>query len=100
MANSGYHFVNWSDSSTANPRTDLAVTTDIDVTANFAIDMFTLTITRAGSGTGTITSDVGGINCGSTCIGSFGYGSVVFLTASPSSYFVFHRLDRRLHRDR
>ncbi len=31
----GYHFVNWSDSSTANPRTDTNVTQNISVTANF-----------------------------------------------------------------
>ena len=81
----GYHFVSWSDGIQTATRTDTGITSNIAVTANFAIDMFTLTITRAGSGTGTITSDVGGINCGSTCIGSFGYGSVVFLTATPSS---------------
>lgn len=34
-ANSGYHFVNWSDSSTANPRTDSNVMSNISVTANF-----------------------------------------------------------------
>jgi len=39
----GYHFVNWSDSSTANPRTDSNVTANISVTANFAIDTFTVT---------------------------------------------------------
>ena len=33
---SGYHFVNWSDASTANPRTDTNVTANISVTANFA----------------------------------------------------------------
>ena len=38
----GYHFVNWSDGSTANPRTDLDVTANLTVTANFAIDTFTL----------------------------------------------------------
>ena len=85
VPDTGYHFVNWSDGIQTAIRTDTGITSNIVVTANFAIDMFTLTITRAGSGTGTITSDVGGINCGSTCIGSFGYGSVVFLTASPSS---------------
>ena len=37
VPNSGYHFVNWSDSSTANPRTDTNVTANISVTANFAI---------------------------------------------------------------
>jgi uncharacterized repeat protein (TIGR02543 family) len=35
MPNDGYHFVNWSDESTANPRTDTSVLADINVTANF-----------------------------------------------------------------
>ena len=38
VAASGYHFVNWSDSSTANPRTDNHVTANISVTANFALN--------------------------------------------------------------
>ena len=91
----GYHFVGWSDGIQSAIRTDTGITSNIAVTANFAIDMFTLTITRAGSGTGTITSDVGGINCGSTCIGSFGYGSVVSLTASPSGTSSFTGWTRR-----
>ena len=33
----GYHFVQWSDGSTANPRTDTGVTGDIAVTASFAV---------------------------------------------------------------
>ncbi|HUW61962.1 MAG TPA: SUMF1/EgtB/PvdO family nonheme iron enzyme [Candidatus Bathyarchaeia archaeon] len=32
----GYHFVDWSDGSTENPRTDTVVTTDMTVTACFA----------------------------------------------------------------
>ena len=32
----GYTFINWSDSSTANPRTDTSVASNISVTANFA----------------------------------------------------------------
>ena len=32
----GYHFVNWSDGSAANPRTDTEVALDLTVTANFA----------------------------------------------------------------
>ena len=39
----GYHFVQWSDGSTANPRTDTGVTGDIVVTASFAINEYTLT---------------------------------------------------------
>ena len=34
----GYHFVNWSDGVTANPRLDKAVTADKAVSANFALD--------------------------------------------------------------
>jgi len=34
----GYRFVNWSDASTANPRTDINVTADRSVTANFALE--------------------------------------------------------------
>jgi len=32
----GFSFINWSDGSTANPRTDTSVTNNISVTANFA----------------------------------------------------------------
>jgi subtilisin family serine protease len=35
IANPGYTFVNWSDGSTANPRTDSNVMSNISVTANF-----------------------------------------------------------------
>ena len=38
----GYHFVEWSDGSTQNPRSDTGVTGDISVTANFSINTFTL----------------------------------------------------------
>src|SRR5207245_8500523 len=38
----GYHFVNWSDGSTTNPRTDTNVTANISVTANFAINTYTV----------------------------------------------------------
>jgi uncharacterized repeat protein (TIGR02543 family) len=37
VADDGYHFVEWSDGSTANPRTDENVTEDIDVAAIFAM---------------------------------------------------------------
>jgi hypothetical protein len=40
----GCHFVDWSDGSTANPRTDTAVTADVAVTANFAADFVPVTL--------------------------------------------------------
>jgi len=51
VPNTGYHFVNWSDSSTANPRTDNGVVADISVTANFAINLYTLTYDAGLNGT-------------------------------------------------
>src|SRR5207248_10228218 len=50
VPNTGYHFVNWSDNSTQNPRTDTNVTADISVTANFAINTYTLTYTAGANG--------------------------------------------------
>jgi hypothetical protein len=47
--------------------------------------LFTLTVADAGNGSGTVTSDRGGINCGTTCSATLGSGTVVTLTASPAS---------------
>jgi len=46
-------------------------------------------VTRAGSGTGTVTSAPGGINCGSTCGSGFAYGTSVTLTAAPAAGSAF-----------
>jgi len=45
VPDTGYHFVDWSDSSTDNPRTDTNVTADINVTANFAVNTATSPLT-------------------------------------------------------
>ncbi len=50
-----------------------------------SVPMYTLTITPAGTGTGTISSSPSGILCGATCSYSFVSGTVVTLTATPSS---------------
>jgi len=51
--------------------------------------MQTLTVSKAGKGIGTVTSSPAGINCGSTCSGSYRQGSSVFLTAKPGKGFSF-----------
>jgi hypothetical protein len=43
--------VNWSDGSTANPRTDSGVAANKSVTANFAINTYTLTYSAGPNGT-------------------------------------------------
>ena len=76
----GYHFVNWSDASTANPRTDSNVTSNVSVTANFAIDTFTLTYT-AGSGGSIVGTTPQTVNYGAD-------GSLVTATPDANYHFV------------
>jgi hypothetical protein len=76
----GYHFVDWSDGLTDNPRTDTNVVADVNVTANFAINTYTLTVFT--SGNGTVTSNPTGIDCGLDCSESYTYNTVVTLTAT------------------
>ncbi len=48
VPNSGYVFSSWDDASTANPRTDVTVSTDINVTASFTLAPVALS--RGGGG--------------------------------------------------
>ena len=48
-----------------------------------------LSVTDAGGGFGTVTSDPAGIDCGSTCASSFTAGSTVTLTATAASGSTF-----------
>ncbi|MGG1518143.1 InlB B-repeat-containing protein, partial [Paenibacillus oryzisoli] len=51
VPSTGYHLVNWSDGSTDATRTDTGVTADKSLTANFAINEYTLTYTAGANGT-------------------------------------------------
>ena len=66
----GYHFVNWSDSSTANPRTDSSVSANLSVTANFAPNNYTLTYNAGANGSisGTTPQTVAYLTSGSQVI--------------------------------
>jgi hypothetical protein len=48
-----------------------------------------LTVSRSGSGSGTVTSAPPGIDCGATCSASFKNGSQVTLTATPAAGSTF-----------
>jgi hypothetical protein len=50
---------------------------------------FTLTVTKAGPGSGTVTSNPAGINCGNDCSESYDQGTSVTLTATPASGSTF-----------
>lgn len=50
---------------------------------------YLLSVVRAGSGTGTVTSTPSGIGCGTSCSATFPSGTVVTLVASPASGSTF-----------
>jgi uncharacterized repeat protein (TIGR02543 family) len=82
LANTGYHFVNWDDSSTANPRTDSAVTADLSFTANFAINTYTLTYSTDANGS------ISSGNATQTGVPYNGSGTAVTALANTGYHFV------------
>jgi hypothetical protein len=54
------------------------------VTATFAPSESQLTVKKAGTGTGTVTSSPAGIECGATCSAGFEHGALVTLTGSAA----------------
>jgi aryl-phospho-beta-D-glucosidase BglC (GH1 family) len=50
---------------------------------------YALTVTKAGAGSGTVTSTPSGINCGGTCSASYANGTSVTLTATAASGSAF-----------
>jgi hypothetical protein len=50
---------------------------------------FILSIAKSGTGNGTVTSNPAGINCGSSCSGTYNSGTSVTLTATPAAGSTF-----------
>ncbi len=84
-ADEGSTFAGWSGGDC--PSTDACVVT-IDaaksVTATFILNVNTLTVDKAGGGSGTVSSSPAGIDCGATCTADFEYRTVVTVTATPN----------------
>lgn len=57
--------------------------------ARFAIPQFPLTVTLAGTGAGTVTSEPEGIDCGSECTADYDIDTMVTLTAEPANGSTF-----------
>lgn len=69
-----YHFVNWSDGNTDNPRM-IHITSDTNLVANVAIDQYTITLN--------------GSHVTTTGAGTYGWGSQVTITAVPDANYHF-----------
>lgn len=78
-------FLGWSGGGCSGTGTcTITMSSAQSVTANFGLASYPVTISLAGTGSGTVSSAPAGINCGATCSVNFTYGSSVTLTATPS----------------
>jgi uncharacterized repeat protein (TIGR02543 family) len=100
----GWNFVRWSNSCTTATRTTpeckvLLNATDNEksITATFVREEYDLAVSKAGAGTGTVTSSAStaptnqgqSINCGAECTKKFNFEQVVTLTAEPATGSTF-----------
>jgi len=65
------------------------VTSHHTISASFAVNLYTLTASKTGSGTGTVTSSPAGISYGADCSEVYNYGTPATLTATASADSVF-----------
>ena len=79
VPSANYHFTNWSDASTVNPRIITSVETTTSLTATFVIDTYTATYNSGGNGT-ILGAALQTINHGE---------SATAVTATPSSNYHF-----------
>lgn len=80
----GSTFGGWSGACSGMGTCRLIVASPLMATATFTRLQHTLTVTKLGAGSGTITSAPPGITCGSDCAEAFDVGAVVTLTATPA----------------
>jgi hypothetical protein len=85
----GSVFTGWSGICSGTGTCVIAISAPAAVTATFAPSSIPLTVTKAGTGSGTVTSSPAGINCGSVCSFNFATGTQVNLTATPNAGSVF-----------
>jgi N-acetylneuraminic acid mutarotase len=90
---SGSTFAGWSGGGCSGTGTCVVtMSSDQAVTATFNTvppPQYALTVSKAGSGSGTVSSGDGGIDCGATCSDSYASGTMVTLTATAASGSTF-----------
>ena len=80
-------FAGWSGGCTGTATCVATMNGDIAVTATF--DTANVTVTKAGDGSGTVTSSPAGINCGNDCTEPYLPGTAVTLIATPTAGSAF-----------
>jgi Tol biopolymer transport system component len=80
-------FAGWTGPCTGTGTCVVTMNGDVAVTATF--DTANVTVTKAGDGSGTVTSSPAGIDCGNDCTEPYLPGTNVTLTAVPAARSVF-----------
>jgi len=86
---SGSTFTGWSGACSGTGTCTVNMISDKAATAAFAQQQYTLTVTKAGTGSGTVASNPAGINCGADCSEKYNQGTSVILTPTPDSGSTF-----------
>ncbi len=69
--------------------TSMTAARNVTATFNTTVSDFAATVTKAGTGAGTVTSSPAGINCGTTCSATYASGTSVTLTAAATAGSTF-----------
>ena len=84
----GTNFTSWSGCTTSSGTTcNVTMNAAKSVTASFTLQQYSLNLSKAGTGAGTVVSTPGAINCGPTCTSAsrgFNYNTNVALVATPA----------------
>jgi hypothetical protein len=81
-------FTSWSgecDAVVSGNRCEVTLDADKTVEAAFTLKSLALNVAKSGTGTGTVSSEPSGIDCGATCSHAYVYGTTVTMTASPGA---------------
>lgn len=82
-------FISWSGACSGSNRCTITMTETKSVTATFSLNRYSLTVDRAGTGNGRVTSIPPGIDCGNTCTADYDYDTKVSLSAIPTIGSIF-----------
>jgi len=88
-ATAGSTFAGWSGACSGTGTCSVTMTAAKAVTATFNAVTFALTVTEAGTGSGSVSSSPSGISCPSTCSANFPSGTPVTLTATAAAGSTF-----------
>lgn len=81
----GSTFSGWTGACSGTGACTLSMSEARQVTAEFQLGSYPLTVARSGNATGTVSASSGGIQCGSTCSATYSGGTTVTLTATAGS---------------